>query len=310
MLLKKTLENPLDSKEIKPINPKGNSLEGLMLKFQYFGPLMQRANSLEKTLILGKMEGRRWRQRMRWLDDITDSMDMMVGWYHWLNGHEFEQTLGDSEGWGSLGCWDPGGRLNNDNNLIISGIWKGTFLTSIVEWLGKRMIRRTGLGLRRTFSPRLHLPAVEVVLAGTHLIWAGVTSFHQFLNRVVHIQDTAHQTVHLLVQTLKSAEEGWTRSVRPGPWGPVHWLLWNCLLLVLLWTLNLISSGSSAGSSSSTCHLSVRSLRALPWALSAFAHILSGPSHPSPQLPPLPPAHQSHICLQPQHYPIWACPPS
>ena len=47
-----------------------------MLKFQYFGPLMQRANSLEKTLILGKMEGRRWRQRMRWLDDITDSMDM------------------------------------------------------------------------------------------------------------------------------------------------------------------------------------------------------------------------------------------
>ena len=78
VLLKKTLENPLDSKEIKPINPKGNSLEGLVLKFQYFGPLMQRANSLEKTLILGKMEGRRWRQRMRWLDDITDSMDMSL----------------------------------------------------------------------------------------------------------------------------------------------------------------------------------------------------------------------------------------
>ena len=68
----------MDSKEIKPINPKGNSLEGLVLKFQYFGPLMQRANSLEKTLILGKMEGRRWRQRMRWLDDITDSMDMSL----------------------------------------------------------------------------------------------------------------------------------------------------------------------------------------------------------------------------------------
>ena len=72
----------MDSKEIKPVNPKGNnpeySLEGLMLKLQYFGHLMQRANSLEKTLMLGKVEGRRKRgqQRMRWLDGITDSMDM------------------------------------------------------------------------------------------------------------------------------------------------------------------------------------------------------------------------------------------
>ena len=61
-------------KEIKP----GYSLEGLMLKLQYFGHLMQRTDSLEKTLTLGKIEGRRrrGRQRMRWLDGITDSMDM------------------------------------------------------------------------------------------------------------------------------------------------------------------------------------------------------------------------------------------
>ena len=86
MVLEKTLESPLDYKEINPsvlreISP-GCSLEGLMLrlKLQYFGHLMQRADSLEKTLTLGKIEGkrRRGRQRMRWLDGITDSMDMSL----------------------------------------------------------------------------------------------------------------------------------------------------------------------------------------------------------------------------------------
>ena len=78
-MLEKTLESPLDSREIKPVSSKGNqySLEGLMLKLQYFGHLMQRSDSLEKTLKLGKIEGkRRGQQRMRLLDSITDSMDM------------------------------------------------------------------------------------------------------------------------------------------------------------------------------------------------------------------------------------------
>ena len=78
-MLEKTLESPLDCKETKPVNPKGinseYSLEGLMLKLklQYFGHLMQRPDLLEKTLMLGKTEGkrRRGRQRMRWLDGIT-----------------------------------------------------------------------------------------------------------------------------------------------------------------------------------------------------------------------------------------------
>ena len=82
VVLEKTSESPLDCKEIRPVNPKGNqpeySLEGLMLRLQHFGHLMQRANSLEKTLMLGKIESKRRRgqQRMRWLDSITDSTDM------------------------------------------------------------------------------------------------------------------------------------------------------------------------------------------------------------------------------------------
>ena len=83
LVLEKTLESPLDSKEIKPVHPKGNqpySLEGLMLRLQDFGHLMQRADSLNKTLMLGKIEGRRRRgqQRMRWLGGITDSMNMSL----------------------------------------------------------------------------------------------------------------------------------------------------------------------------------------------------------------------------------------
>ena len=85
MVLEKTPESPLDCKEIKPVHPKGNSpeysLEGLMLKLklQYFGYLMRRADSLEKTL--GKIEGRRrrGRQMMKWLDGIIDTMDMFLG---------------------------------------------------------------------------------------------------------------------------------------------------------------------------------------------------------------------------------------
>ena len=87
MVLEKTLESPLDDKEIQPVHSNGISpecsLEGLMvkLKLQYFGHLMQRADSLEKTLMLGKIEGRRRRgqQSIRWLDAITDSMDLGLG---------------------------------------------------------------------------------------------------------------------------------------------------------------------------------------------------------------------------------------
>ena len=88
MVLEKTLESPLDCKEIQPVQFSLKEispeclLEGLKLKLklQYFGHLMQRADSLEKNLMLGKIEGRRrrGRQRMRWLDGITDWMDMSL----------------------------------------------------------------------------------------------------------------------------------------------------------------------------------------------------------------------------------------
>ena len=127
VVLEKTLESPLECKEIQPVHPKGNEswifIGKLMLKLklQYFGHLMRRADSFEKTLMLGKIEGRRRRgqQRMRWLYGINDSMDVSLSGLRELMRQ------------GSLACCSPWGCKESDTTEQLN--W-----TELAEFWSKR----------------------------------------------------------------------------------------------------------------------------------------------------------------------------
>ena len=103
VVLEKTFESPFDCKEIKPVHPRGDQSwmfigrTDAKAEAPIFGNLMQKTDSLEKTLMLGKIEDRR-----EWENE-------MVGWHHWLYGHEFEHALGVDDGQGSLACCSPWG---------------------------------------------------------------------------------------------------------------------------------------------------------------------------------------------------------
>jgi len=168
VVLEKALERPLDCKEIKPVNPEGNQpwifigRTMLKLKLPYFGHLMRRTNSLEKTLMLGKVAGRRrrGRQRMRWLLSIINSMDMCLSklweivedegaWHNVVHGVTQSQTWQQQQQrqfvttWGrGEHCWHLGSKTEKANGTPLQclngNFWRrsplSSFIISTIAW--------------------------------------------------------------------------------------------------------------------------------------------------------------------------------
>ena len=111
VVLEKTLENPLDCKEIKSVNPKGNE------SWIFIGrtdakteaPILRPPDAKNWLIVKDPDAGKDWRQEEKGMTE-----DEMVGWHHWPNGHEFERALGGGEGQGSLACWSPWGHKESD----------------------------------------------------------------------------------------------------------------------------------------------------------------------------------------------------
>jgi len=119
-MLEKTLESPLDSKEIKPVNPKGNQPWIVIGRTDAEAPILWPPDV--KSRLIGKDPDaeKDWSQ-----EEKGTTEDEMVGWHHRLNGHEFEQTPGDSEGQESLVCYSPWGRKESDTTWQLNSKWRG-----------------------------------------------------------------------------------------------------------------------------------------------------------------------------------------
>ena len=169
VMREKTLESPLDSKEIKFSILKGispeHSLEGLMLKlrFQSFGQLVERLDSLGKDPDAGKDWGQ---------EEKGATEDEMVGWHHWLNGQEFEQTPGNSEGQGSPACCSP---------------WVAKGQTWLSDWTTTKRTQKQG---------------------HTHIHWLNVHSHRLTLTETQSYRWCAYtQPIHRHVDTLKQKSD-------------------------------------------------------------------------------------------------------
>ena len=132
VVLEKTLESPLDCKEIKPVNPKGNQ------SWIFIG----RTDAEAETPILWLPDAKNWfigkdpDAGKDWKQEKGMTEDEMVGWHHWLNGHEFEQALGVGDGQGSLACCSPWGCKESDTTEPLNW-WKGTLgyvIAPALEW--------------------------------------------------------------------------------------------------------------------------------------------------------------------------------
>ena len=130
VVLEKTLENPLDCKEIKPVNPKGNQPWIFIGRTdaEAEAPILGPPDVKSQLIAKDPDAGKDWRQKEK---GVTE--DEIVGWYHWLKGHEFEQTPGDSEGQGNLACCSPWGCKESDTTERLN--WTLTATALWVSWL-------------------------------------------------------------------------------------------------------------------------------------------------------------------------------